>query len=155
MYFSLWDADGGLLWSNKHPDNRLGMPAWTHQSGPMAAETKACFSRAMLGDRVEQHPVQIGPDGQEQHWHHVWQPAPSGVRVVSTSRLTDERIDRLSRREQQVLRLMPTRTTKQIALDLGIARGTVHTHTNRMHHKLGMDSHEMLVFAVQQFGSID
>ena len=58
---------------------------------------------------------------------------------------------RLSGRELQIVRAMfDDRTETAIAADLGIAHRTVHTHFERLHHKLAVTDRLQLVLRVME-----
>ena len=58
---------------------------------------------------------------------------------------------RLSGRELQIVRAMfDDRTESAMAADLGIAHRTVHTHFERLHHKLGVPDRVQLVLCLTQ-----
>lgn len=80
---------------------------------------------------------------------HVVAPPPAGKRA---RRNADPRLAHLTRRERQVLALLPRGLTNaELAHELGIAAGTAKVHVERILHKLGLaDRTQAAVFATRQ-----
>lgn len=76
--------------------------------------------------------------------------------TIAHQRSLDLRYDRLSRREQEIFRLLAEgRSTKQIASDLSISTKTVETHRTNVMHKLGFASIAELVRYAIGIGVVD
>lgn len=160
MELILLGADGRVLWAWRGrgtPIAKLGKLLWCGAAKDRHRELKSAVGLALLGEQASVsvtlddppkpdtasilRPTQKAPRSVS---HITLMPAPPGVAILAIAQHADERIERLTRRETQILAKIPHMTRKQIARRLSLSPSTIDTVLSRVGRKLGLQGPQFI-----------
>jgi DNA-binding CsgD family transcriptional regulator len=147
----LYDATGHLLYlSAAHEPyslaSFLGKPAWHYLNAHDAEHCQAAFFRALTTKREVTFDVELPGSG---FWRTTLYPCRVGrVRLVAVSEKFPAELLRLTAREQVICRLLAAgKSSKEIAVTLGIARSTVDNLRANAARRLGIKAGQLVAWA--------